>query len=111
MSPANDLTRLERAEILIAIGLLLLLLAGMAWLSPFWRVPWFLIFCAAYIRLVMVVMGRERSLHAVGDGRLQAPGRDGAYRGVTMLDGGEQSRILTDHCDGSANARRVARRQ
>jgi membrane protein implicated in regulation of membrane protease activity len=109
----SSLQRLERTDTVLYLGLTIALFAGLL-LFPYWgQVVWVALIGAAYIRLTIVIMRRERQLTLMtereGGQRTTCDHRGQGH--IRVGDSLEEGLTLGDHLDRSADARRIPRRE
>jgi hypothetical protein len=88
------LMRLEKTQTWLAAGLTIALFAGLP-ILPYWgQVVWVALMGAAWLRVVIVIMRKEKLVNDSGRG---TPGYGRPEGGVGVADGEEEPRVLPDH--------------
>jgi hypothetical protein len=106
----SDTSRLERTDVVLCLGLLIALFAGMLAL-PYWgQVAWIILISAAYIRLTIVIIRRERLLSSLRDGGLSTTSSNGGQSSIGIGDGPGQDRITSRDLHAGLKSVRVTRR-
>jgi hypothetical protein len=100
------LIRLEKTQIWLAAGLRIALFAGLL-ILPYWgQVVWVALMGAAWLRVVTVIMRKEKLVNDSGRG---TPGYGRPEGGVGVAGGEEEPRVLPDHVQRRIDTRPVSR--
>jgi hypothetical protein len=100
--------RLERTQTWLAAGITILLFIGLLVL-PYWgQVVWVALMGAAWLRVVYVIMKREKLLETATNSGLEAT-RHQSTSGVSVTDSNKQPWVLGNHLDRQIDLRPIRR--